>query len=167
MNKLHNCVSVFCVFRTTDCCPLYASWSGNSKKREQLNFEYTCTWTHHDHSNEISGQIKCRQFVMKLSECYILKTECSACTCLGKLHWLLTKQKSVLNKFFILYTYTDNCTIIRYNDKQCVVKLLHFSVFIDHLHEGIQQKKVHYWLVITQMCNNALKIHNIKMVSKF
>lgn len=78
------------------------------------------------------------------------------------IHWI---EKRLNKSFYPIYT--DNCNIIRYNDKRCVVKLLNFSVFIDHLHEGIQQQTINYWLVITQMCNNALKIQNIKTVSKF
>jgi len=55
------------------------------------------------------------------------------------IHWIEMRFKQQ----FLPYIYIGNCTIIRYNDKQCVAKFLYFSVFIDHLHEGIQQTKKH------------------------
>jgi hypothetical protein len=65
--------------------------------------------------------------------------------------WLLTESKNVLNQRFYPI-YTDNCTVIRYKDKQCVVKLLNFSVVIDHLHEGIQQQIIHGYNTDVQQC---------------
>jgi len=36
-------------------------------------------------------------------------------------------------------THTENCTVIRYNDKQRVVNFLHVSTFLGHLQEGVNE----------------------------
>jgi len=35
-----------------------------------------------------------------------------------------------------------------------------------HIQGDIQQSKIHYWLVIAQMCNNPIKTQRTGMVNK-
>jgi hypothetical protein len=42
---------------------------------------------------------------------------------------------------------------------------LHISASFDHIQRCIQQRKMHYWLIITKTYNNTVAIKNIKMVS--
>lgn len=43
-----------------------------------------------------------------------------------------------------------------------MVKLLHVSAFSSAILRGIQERKIHSWLAISQTCNNRSKTHNIK-----
>jgi len=52
-------------------------------------------------------------------------------------------------------TYTKNCTIIRYNDRQRVVNLPHVSAFLDNFQGGIIQRKLLSELQTNIYCGNS------------
>jgi hypothetical protein len=63
-----------------------------------------------------------------------------------------------------MWVYTNNCAIIKCNDKYPVWNLLHCSASLDHLQGDIQQRKIHKLLVTRKMYSITVKIQNIKMV---
>jgi hypothetical protein len=55
---------------------------------------------------------------------------------------IIVSEKEECEAFTIYRAYTNNCIIIRYNDIQRVVNLLHVSAFSGHIQGGIQQIKI-------------------------
>ena len=60
---------------------------------------------------------------------------------------VLYKNLMFLSANIIHNIYATIYAIIRHNNKQSVLNLLHISTFLCRLHGGIQQRKIHKWLV--------------------